>query len=148
MGHAAQGKRKKVRNSEPTDLSNIVRNSFIGFCVGVIVALALWIVASLIAYSNDDPDSVAGALGFAAIYLSCLCGGFVSVRINHGKALLCGGLCGILMALVFWVASRFFGEDCSAGYSFLTELLLRIAMIVMSLFGAFAAINRKKKRRR
>lgn len=148
MGHATQSKRKKARSAEPTELSGIVKSSFIGFGAGLIAALALWIVASIIAYSNDDPDSVAGALGFAAIYLACLFGGFVSVRINRGKALLCGGVCGILMALVFWVTSRFFGEDYSSGYSFATQLLLRLAMIVMSLFGAFAAVNRKKKRRR
>ncbi len=148
MGHATQSRRKKVRSTEPTELSSIVKSSFIGFGAALIAALALWIVASVIAYSNNDPDSVAGAVGFAAIYLACLFGGFVSVRINRGKALLCGGLCGVLMAIVFWVTSRFFGEDHSAGYSFTVELLLRLAMIVMSLFGAFAALHQKKKRRR
>ena len=148
MGYATQAKRKKIRSDESAEVSNIVRSGFIGFGAGLIAALALWIIVSLIAYSNDDPDSVASALGFAAIYLACLFGGFVSVRINRGKALLCGSICGILMTLIFWVASRFFGADHSAGYSFVVEFLLRVAMIVMSLFGAFAALNRRKKRRR
>lgn len=148
MGYATKSKKKKTRSTEPTEISDIVRSSFIGFGVGLICALVLWITVSLIAYSNTDPDSVATSLGFAAIYLACLCGGFVSVRINHGKALLCGSICGILMMLTFWVISRFFGGDYSSEYSFIVELLLRVAMLIMSIFGAFAALNHKKKRRR
>ena len=87
-----------------------------------------------------------GEEGLGVIYISALIGGFVSVRQNKKDALLCGIVSGAMLALCFFVISLFFA-DGSSSYSFLIELILRGAMLLMSVFGAFAGLNRGNKRR-
>ncbi len=147
MGYSERKSRKKGRSEDAPPLVSVFKSSLMGFAAALASALVLWIAASAIAYANDDPDSVVGALGLGVIYISALIGGFVSVRQNKKDALLCGIVSGAMLALCFFVISLFFA-DGSSSYSFLIELILRGAMLLMSVFGAFAGLNRGNKRRR
>ena len=146
MGYTEKKVRKKGRGEDLPPLTAVFKSSLIGFGAAVVSALVLWVVASLIAYACDDPDSVVGALGLSVIYLSALIGGFVAVRYNKKDALICGMLSGAMLTLLFFVISLLFEDNSS--YSLLTELLLRGAMMLMSVFGAFAGLHRKDRRRK
>lgn len=147
MGYAEKKGRKKLRSEDTPPLVSVFKSSLTGFIAALVSALVLWIAASAIAYANDDPDSVVGALGLGVIYISALIGGFVAVRHNKKDALLCGIVSGAMLSLFFFIISLFF-EDSSSSYSFLIELMLRGAMLLMSVFGAFAGLHRKDKRRK
>lgn len=147
MGYAEKRARKKGRSEDMPPLVSAFKSSLTGFAAALVSSLILWIAASAIAYANDDPDSVVGALALGVIYLSALTGGFVAVRYNKKDALLCGLLSGAMLAVFFFIISLFFGESPSS-YSVFVELMLRGAMLLMSVFGAFAGLHRKDRRRK
>lgn len=147
MGYAEKKGRKKPRSEDSPPLVSVFKSSLLGFAASLVSALVLWIAASAIAYANDDPDAVVGTLALGVIYLSALIGGFASVRYNKKDALLCGVSGGAMLAVFFFIISLFFG-DSSSSYPFLIELMLRGAVVLMSVFGAFAGLHRKDKRRK
>jgi hypothetical protein len=145
MGHAEKRMRKK-REGDLIGGSSFIKSSFIGVGIALLLAVPLWILASVITYLNDDPDSIAGVLGLAVVYISSLAAGVFSVRINCGGALACGGLSGFLMMVLFLTVSLLFDASYDSGYGFVMSVLLRGAIVLMSIFGAYAGAQRKKSR--
>lgn len=138
---------KKKRAAELEGASAIVRSGFIGAGVAALVALVLLFVATLVAYSGEDPDSMTGALGLAVSGLSAMSAGFCAVRINKRDALVCGALSGALLAFLFFFVSLFFSPSHSSGYPLAATLGLRGAMVVLSILGAYIGLHRGTPKR-
>ena len=142
---------RSARKNSAAELSApaaIIRSSFIGAGIAVIVSAVLLFAATLIAYANADPESVTGMLGLAAIYIASMSAGFCSVRINRQSALACGALSGFLLALLFFVVSLFFDTSYSSEYPIVAKLALRAAILLMSVLGAYAGLHRGSGKRR
>lgn len=145
MGHAEKRTRKK-REGASAETTSFVKSSFVGVGIALLLAVPLWILASVFTYLNDDPDSIAGVLGLAVVYIASLAAGVFSVRINRSGALACGLLSGILMMLLFLAVSLLFDAQYDSGYGFALCVVLRGAIVLMSIFGAYAGAQRKKSR--
>ncbi len=148
MGYAEKKGKRKGRGEEYGKAVSVIRSSFIGLGVSLAFAVVLWFVASAVAYANNDPDSVAGGLGFAAIYISSMAAGFAAVRVNRQSALLCGLLSGGLLALMMFFVSIFFTPSYSSNYPFILSFGMRAAMVLFSVLGAFAGLHRTSRRKR
>ena len=147
MGNAKNNARKRGADRERGAVS-LIKCSLMGLGFSLVVALVLWFVASAIAYANNDPDSVAGGLGLATIYLAGFAGGFFAVKMNRESALLCGLVCGGLLFLVTLFVSVIFSRSYSSNYSLIVSAGMRAVIILFSVFGAFAGLHRKPSRHR
>ena len=139
---------KKKNSAELSGASAVIRSGFIGAGVAALLSVVLLFVATLIAYSTEDPDSMTGALGLAASCISAMAAGFCSVRINRQSALVCGAFSGFLLAFFFFLISLFFDASAASGLPIFATLGLRGAMIVMSVLGAYAGLHRGAGKRR
>ncbi len=151
LGETVMEHRKSAKKKNTPELSGasaVIRSSFIGAGFGAALSVVLLFVATLIAYANADPDSVTGALGLAASYIAALAAGFCAVRINRQNALICGALCGFLLALLSFFVSLFFDNSFSACYPLIASLGLRAATVLMSVLGAYAGLHRSTGKRR
>ena len=126
----------------------IIKSSLFGFLMSVVIMLALWFVAGMAAYSNDDPDSIVGALGFAVSYLCSFAAGLVAVRKNGRDAVACGALSGVFLMIFAIILSLLFPESYSSGHPMLITLGMRSIMVFMSVLGGVAGLQRRPKHKR
>ena len=146
MGYAENRGRRRSADAERGAVS-LIKSSFMGLGFSLACSVILWLIASAIAYANNDPDSVAGGLGLAAIYLAGFAGGFFAVRMNREGAILCGLVCGGLLAILTLFVSVFFPSSYSSNYPLIVSVAMRAAIVLFSGLGAFAGVHRKKNRR-
>ena len=140
-------KRKKTHGTSGSDTQNsfsqIFISAFWGTAIGVICALILSVVGTFLCYSSNDPDAIITPVAFAALYLSSMIAGFAAVRKNRSAALLCGGLSGTLMMLLFLFCSIFLNDSELSSFKFPLSLLLRSFMIAAAILGGYIGLGRK-----
>lgn len=148
-------KKKRASHNHSTSDANTqnsivhsVTSALFGMTVGAICALVLTAIGAFICYSSKDPDALLTPAAFAVLYLSSMISGFAAVRKNRTSALLCGGLSGTLMMLLFILCSLFFNESASSSFKFPISLLLRVAMIAAAIFGGYIGLGRKSSSHR
>ncbi len=142
MGYAKNNGRKK--REEDGGLSSVIRSSFVGVGFAMVLGIPLWLLCSLIAYLNDDPDSMVGALGLVILYAVSLASGFISTKRCRGAGLMCGAISGGILALFFFVISLFFGAGYESSYGVILRGVMRAATVLMSVLGAYAGAQRKR----
>ncbi len=145
MVNARKKNRSRVKSSDGT--VSVIKNCFIGMCIAIAVGFILLLIMSALALSFEDPDMSVGGMALAALYISALVGGFASVRMNSGEALLCGALVGAMLNVALVVISLFFRGGDPEGFG-VGELLTRGAVILMSVLGAYMGLHKKKRKRR
>ena len=148
MGYGNKSNSRKRSSGGDREAMSPIRSGFMGFGFSLACALFLWLAASAIAYANNDPDSVAGGLGLAAIYLSSFFGGFFAVKMNRKNALLSGLVCGGTLAALTLLLSIIFSLRYSSDYPLIISLGMRAAIVLFSVLGAFSGAHRKPKKRR
>ncbi len=155
MNTAKSKKNSKTKRSShssdtgtQSNFTHIVISALFGMATGAICALVLTSVGAFICYSSKDPDALLSPTAFAVLYLSSMISGFAAVRKNHASALLCGGLSGTLMMLLFILCSLFFNESVSSSFKFPISLLLRVAMIAAAILGGYIGLGRKSSSHR
>lgn len=80
-------------------LSCVVR----GILVSALLMLLLLLAATAIAYRSDDPAAKVTPLAYAAALLTFLLGGLLSARRRGRQGLICGGLTGLGLVMLFLV---------------------------------------------
>ncbi len=91
-----------------------------------------------------DVTVLPGVLGYAALYVSSIVGGFVSCKRCGGMSLLCGLYTGGALMLITLLISPTVG----AGITFARALLTRLPIIPIAVLGGLIASYRPVKRRR
>ena len=141
---------KSHSSSESGNARKIPKNSLFGAIIGISVSFILILIGAFICYSADDYEPLILPSALIAIYLSGFIGGFCSAKKQRGYALICGALCGILMAL-FWLICSFALKENEQGAtefskSFLPRLGIILSSIIGGYFGALKKQTRKHKR--
>lgn len=151
MGYADNKKKRRALAESDSGAVRLLKSSLIGCAVSIATAIVLWIVATVVAYSCNDPDSVISAFAFCAIYAAAVVGGFVSAKINGGGGLVCGAVSGVMITFLLLLVAVFMRNVYSSGYGALTSLLLRafvvLASILGGLFGTYKRTKRRSRRR-
>ena len=125
--------------------------SLVGAVIAIGISAILAIVFSYILYKTPDPTSYLTPIALSVLYISALLGGFISVRLNRGSALLCGLVTGVLLLAVAFILSLPINPSLSADHSIMEAVSLRVVVIICSITGAFIGISKPspdKKRRK
>lgn len=129
----------------------IIPCSLAGCGIAFALAILLAFIMAAVIYRTADPARYVAPAAFSALYISAFIGGVSASSLNRGSALLCGGLCGIMLLVLAFLLSLFIGSEAAAEYSLIEGILLRSAVIVCSVFGAFIGttkkISKNKKRK-
>ena len=140
--------RKKTASSSSTrGLPLLLRHAAIGAGVGLGIACLLCPLGAWLCLLAPDPASLTLPAGILLLLLCATAGGFCSARLHGSRRLLCGVLCGSLMAVLLWILTLFLGEPAH-GIPFFPALLLRILTVGVSALGAMIPVEGRKKRRR
>lgn len=123
--------------------SHILISAFFGIAIGMVCALILTVVGTLLCYSAKDPDALITPTALAVLYLSSMVAGFAAVRKNRSSALICGALSGALMMLLFLFCSIFLKGNAFSSFKFPLSLLLRFFMIAAAILGGYIGLCRK-----
>ena len=148
MGYDADKKRLRGRKEKEDGVLGLFKGAFLGLGVFLVAFLVFWIGVSIIAYSCNDPNSVMSVFAFCAVYIASLIGGFSSAKINRGAGVVCGALCGVMMTFVLLLLSVLLRNSYSSGYSGGAALLLRSAVVLVSVVGGILGCYERPRRRR
>ena len=122
-----------------------MKSSLVGALVSTVMMLVLTLGFCALAYTREDPDSLAGVLSFAALYITALLAGMISAKRCGKNAPACGALGGFILLIFLCVISLFCD---SAGYSVGVGLALKASVIFVSVLGAVIAAQKGDPRRR
>ena len=147
MGYADNKKRKRKDKGNDEGIRAVLKGAFVGLCVSLAAAVALWLVATLVAYSQSDPDSVMPLLAFLAIYIASFCGGIASSVSYRDMGVVCALLSGAMFFVVLLFVSIFAQDHYSSGYNIVTALLLRAASVGVFVVGGVAGRYKRQKKR-
>ena len=146
MGYT-DNKNRKRRDKGNGDAKSIVGSSLVGLAVSGMAFAVLWIVATFLAYSLKDPDSVIEIAAFCSVYASAFAGGLVASNKNKDSGVICAALCGGMLAVALLFVSFAFGDEYSSGYRLFTELLIRLGVVAASLLGGMLGVYQRPKHR-
>ena len=146
MGYNDNKKRKR-RTEKENGATSVVKSSLWGILASLGAFVVLWLAASFVAYSCNDPDAMLPILAFIALYLSALVGGFVASK-NYGDGgIVSGGICGAAFAFLLLFLSFTFGKEYSSGYGAMMSIMLRALVMVFAIVGGFIGTQKRKRRR-
>ena len=134
---------------EGSAVSDIVIPALKGLAVAVIAAAVLLFSMAAVAYGTDDPDSVAGILGYAVLYVSSAVAGAVASRINGdsgGLAVAAGGAAGAMLLAVILMMSLLPAETARESPSPLVTVIMHLAIPAAAALSGL--IFRRKPHRR
>lgn len=123
-------------------------SSLFGAMIGAIASFVLSLAGAFICFLSNDPNSFVFAAALAALFLSSIIAGFVSVRRRGSSALLCGALSGIFLMIFFLIVSLFFRSEAETVLKFPLSMLLRLSAVAVSILGGYLGVGRSNKKRR
>ena len=124
--------------------TRVLKNSFSGLAVFVIVGVILLSIACGVAYSSSDPDSLVMPMSLISLLPSMFAAGFVCVKKTGEAPLLCGTVCGGLITLCTMLLALLLRNAIGSGYELWQQSLLHGIAILFCVLGAFAG-NAKRK---
>lgn len=137
--------RKKNKDSQETNLIlTALKNSSWGLIASIGLGLLLITISTIIAYSNPDPDSLVTPLGLASMAVSAFIGGFVNGKLTENQPFLCGTINGLWLVMLFILTSFLTSSVASSHYYLWQVLLLNMAVVAISVIGAFIGARKKK----
>ncbi len=129
-------KRSRRKSAETTDsFFRLLLHCAIGAGVSLLLAVLLTPLGGVICFSMEDPVASTVAAGLVIRLLCAMVGGIVAARKNRGKILLSGGLCGLMLVLVYALLSLVFSPQVRP-FSIGLSRALRAAVIPMAILGA------------
>ena len=150
-----QKKRKQRQKSSDTTVNggllHTTKSALFGAMIGIVSAFVFMTAGAFVCYLTSDPNAFVDVTALVSLYISSLVCGFAAAKKNRSSALLCGSLSGIFMMLFFVVCSLFFDSNSEAAFDFPISVLLRVAMIAVSVLGGYLGTkkgNSKKKNRK
>ena len=149
-------RRSQENDAKDVSFSDLAKNGAIGAGFALLSAALLSVISAALCMLYPDPNALTLYIGLAILYISSIIGGVVSsikLRKNRGIALLAGGICGFVFAIllgIISVAVSFIPYDLSHGIKLLPSLLLRFASIPLSVLGAYMGSRKRfpSKRRK
>ena len=146
---ASQG----ATTAQPNTLARLGTATVRGSAWGLISAFVLSLVAALIAYLNADPNALLWPLALGCLVLSCVIAGFFSQRSYKAAPVVCGGVCGLALVIIFWLLSSLVPHDALGSLSSGVRWGLRGGAVGFCILGALMAANmprgkRTKRRKR
>ena len=157
MKKIPQKYRKAKAPKSHADDSSLFLKSIVGtLLLSLAVGGGLLLLFSLVLTLTPDPLAFVLPLGLLASALTALLGGFFATRIYHLAPLGAGLINGILLLSLSLLFSLLFSKSAATyatGYSAVVSALLHVALIGISLGGAFLGArehtqNKKHKRKR
>ena len=157
MKKISQKYRKARTPKKREDENTLLWKGILGtLLLSLAVGGGLLLFFSLVLTLTPDPLAFVLPLGLLASALTALLGGFFATRIYHLAPLGAGLINGILLLALSLLFSLLFGKHAATyatGYSAVVSALLHVALIGISLGGAFLGArehipNKKHKRKR
>ena len=141
VGHAHEVER--IKSYFPKKLFPSVG---MGVLTSIISMMALSVLMALIIYRTADPASYVTPAAYTALYISALIAGLASSKLNKRSALLCGLLTGGLLLAICFIMGLILSGAHSSDYSVVEDLLLKCAVLVCSVIGAFIGSTQKTRK--
>lgn len=139
----AKKKKEKRKGAQPTDsIPTCLGHCAIGAAVSLLLAILLTPVGGAVCFAMADPVAPTVAAGLIIRLLCAIAGGFVAARKNKGKLLLSGGVCGLMLVLLYALLSLAFSPE-TRPFSLALSRLLRAAVIPMAIIGAMLGGKRR-----
>ena len=131
-------------NDDMPIFARVLRSSFWGLAVFVIVGIVLLSAVCGIAYSNTDPEELIMPLSLASLLPSMFVAGFACTKKTGEAPLLCGIVCGGVVTLFTMLLALLLRHATGSGYELWQQSLLHGIAILFCVLGAFAG-NAKRK---
>ena len=144
-------KKRKQKSSDTTvneGLLHTTKSALFGAMVGIVSAFVFMTAGAFVCYLTSDPNAFVDVTALVSLYISSLICGFAAVKKNRSSALLCGSLSGIFMMLFFVICSLFFDSNSEAAFDFPISVLLRVAMIAVSVLGGYLGTKKGSSRKK
>ena len=145
-------KSRKADISHSKDISRgkqLLLSSALGALIGGGSLLILLLIMSAICLLVDSPHALVTPMCFVAIYLASFIAGFFAVKRNDSSdALICGSLCGTILALAIWVIFGIAGKILGASSPFVLSLIWKLIIVLFSILGAFIGLKSRKKKKK
>ena len=141
VGHAHEVER--IKSYFPKKLFPSVG---MGVLISIISIAALSLLMALIIYKTADPASYVTPAAYTVLYISALMAGFSATKLNRRSPLLCGLLTGGALIAISFIMGFVLNDSLSSGYSLIHGLLLKCAILVCSILGAFIGSTQKTRK--
>ena len=128
----------------PAGLLPLVLNALCGTLIAYVIGFLLLMAVSAIALGQDDPGLLARPLGYAVSSLTALIAGLLTSRRCRRAILPCGLISAAWLALFMTVSALFKLSDLSPTPPMLS-ILLRIALVIPALVGAYLGHRRTRR---
>lgn len=93
-----------TRKEQTSIVARVLRPIAVGLTVGVLLCLALLLVAATVMASFSVPQAAVTPIAIAILALSAFGGGLVASRVARTRGLLYGSGCGLLLFVIAFVA--------------------------------------------
>ncbi len=145
-------KSKKADIAHSKDISRgkqLLLSSAFGALVGAAALLVFLFIMSAICLLIDTPHTLVTPMCFVAIYLASFIAGFFAVKRNkNSDALICGSLCGTILALALWVIFGIAGKILGGNDHSVLSLVWKLIIVLSSILGAFIGLKSRKRKRK
>ncbi len=115
-----------------------------GMLAGILAAVLLLFLATVITYAQADPLSVAQPASLVALYLAVAVSGFVSAM-HSPNPLLSGAICGGFFLLGATALALFPIGNVNSDYSPLVSVLLFFSIPLVSVLASYLSTKRGKR---
>lgn len=148
MSHGAVSKKRNTTHSYDggSDFYSLFKHACLGAVIAVACAILFLFAGTGLCFLSENPGgSLTLWVGIGARFLSAMIGGIVSMRLHQAAPIPCGGLCGALLCVLFFLCSLFV-KSGTAVFSVPLSLLLYGFTVVCSMIGAILGRKRPQKR--
>ena len=113
----------------------------------MLAALVLSVLATVVAFSQSDPDALVSVLAFLSVYIASFAGGFVSSKLYRERGVAAATVSGAMFAFLLLFVSVFAKNAVASDNSFAVALALRASIVAASAVGGAVGRYKRQKRR-
>ena len=147
MGYGEAKKKKRKVSDGTLGLVDFLRSCGIGAAASVLAALVLSVLATVVAFSQSDPDALVSVLAFLSVYIASFAGGFVSSKLYRERGVAAATVSGAMFAFLLLFVSVFAKNAVASDNSFAVTLALRASIVAASAVGGAVGRYKRQKRR-
>ena len=138
---------KKIRKTDKSQTFNM-QSSALGLLITLIIAIALLLLGSLVAYYSNDPSAFIEPIGYVTPFISAILGGFACSKLNKRDPIPCSALCGGYFVLLSMLASCALPHSLSSSMSIWIRLLIHTLILICFPIGAIMGIKSNNKHKK
>ena len=138
--------KRMATEKKRTQKSGILISVVFGLCASIIIFIAMMMIFSIVGSATENPHSLLTPISFFCIYTASFFGGFIASKKNKGReSLLCGAVCGTVIALAYSLIFGIVGIVCNID-STPISWVYRGLMIACSILGSVIGVSRTHKK--